>query len=161
MQAPEGRQEKPEPSSRLTYHLEVDSGSLPAGVSVRVRQVPGSDRVQSWIRNESETPLIVLTVNAQGAVIRRQKLVDRRVYLAGSPREEAEHSVQWQHLEGVEEVLLSLSYTPEAVIRGRLPDAGAATEVPPPEPFSIPALFGAEERPITGKIVYSLDSRPR
>ena len=61
----------------------------------------------------------------------------------------------WQIVDGIEQVLLSLNYTPDAIVRGRSLEAGASVEVPSPEAFSIAATFGNEQRPIRGRINYT------
>lgn len=146
------------PTSSFQYRLEVDTDSLPAGVSVYERRVPGTGQVQTWIRNASETPFVILSVNRQGNVIRRQKIVGGSVYLEAPARQPAtgkSDGREWQVVDGIEQVLLSLNYTPGAIVRGRSLAAGEGVEVPPPEPFSISATFGNEQRPIRGRIIYS------
>ena len=158
MRSPQGKAQKPLPVSRFQYHLQVDPDSLPAGVVARERQVPGTEHVQTWIRNVSGIPFVILSVNRQGTVIRRQKIVGGRAYVEAPQGQQAPDEMQareWQRLEGVEEVLLHLNYTPDAIVVGRSREAGEAAEAPLPEPFSIPATFGGEQRPIKGQIVYS------
>lgn len=150
---------KPLPGSLYQFRLRVDPESLPEAVRARERQVPGTTQAQTWLRNESEVPFLILTVNRTGTVVRRQKIVGGRAYIDASPRqavgENPSLEPEWRLLEGVEEILLTLNYTPDTIVAGRFRKAGEPAEVPEPEPFSIPATFGGEESPITGEIVYS------
>jgi hypothetical protein len=149
---------KPLPASTLQYHLELDPASLPAGVVARERRVPGTTQLQTWIRNESDIPYVIITVNRQGTVIRRQKMVDRKTYLETPAVPQASgkaEAAKWQLLEGAEEILITLQYTPDAIVAGREYQANQAIEVPPPEPFSIQATFGGEATPIRGHLIYS------
>jgi len=144
---------KPVPASRFDYRLEVDPDSLPTGVAARERRVPGTGQVQMWIENETETPFVIISVDRQGAVTRRQKIVGGRVYLELTPGQRLAGE-NWQHLEGVDKVLLDLNYTPDVIVRGRSKQTSAVVGVPLPEPFSITAMFGNEMRPIRGQIIY-------
>lgn len=156
--APAGETRKPAPASSFQYRLEVDSNSLPDGVVVRERRVPGTGQLQTWIRNTSDIPFVILSTNRQGTVIRKQRLVGGKVYLEAPPRQPTtagQDALEWQVVDGIEQVLLSLNYTPNAIVQGRSPEAGAGGFIPPPEPFSIAATYGSEQRSIRGRIVYS------
>lgn len=144
---------KPEPVSRLQYRLEVDQHSLPAGVTAHERRVPGTGQMQTWLRNDTTTPFVVLRVDRQGNVTQRRKIVSGQVFLA-TRASGASQAEQWLLLEGVEQVLLSLNFTPEAIVKGRFQPAGASTTLPPPEPFSIAATFDGAHRPVRGRIIY-------
>ncbi len=149
---------RPSPASRFLYQLRVDPKSLPAGVAARARSVPGSGQIQTWIRNDGETPFVILAVNRRGEVVRRQKLVGSRVYIEVAPRAGragAERASKWQLIEGANEALLTLNYTPDGIVAGRSSDKRDISELPSPEPFSIEATFGGEKHPISGEIVYS------
>ena len=161
MPPPGDEPSKPLPASSLQYHLHVDPASLPAGVVARQRQVAGTTQIQTWIRNESDIPFVILGVNSQGTVIRRQKVVDRKTYIETPAARQATGDAdtpEWQLLEGVEEVLITLQYTPEAIVAGRAQEAAKVTKVPPSESFSIQATFGGEATPIRGRIIYSATS---
>ncbi len=148
-------QQKPLPASSLQHHLQVDSTSLPTGVTARERQVPGTSQVQTWISNDTGIPFVIDTVDREGSVIRRQKIAGGRVYLQTPPAHRAADEPdtdEWQLLEGVSEVLITLNYTPKAIVAGRELQAG---RIPAPEAFSIAATFGGKAAPIRGHIIYS------
>lgn len=156
--SPVAETRKPAPASSFEFRLAVDTDSLPADVVAYERRVPGTGQVQTWIRNTSDIPFVILSVNRQGTVVRRQKIVGGKVYLEAPPRQPPSGEPgarEWQLVDGIEQVLLSLNYTPDAIVQGRSLDAGAGVEIPPPEPFAIAATYGDEERPIRGQIIYS------
>ena len=156
--AAQGRGEKPAPPpSRYGYRLAIDAKSLPKGVSVReVRDQLGS---RWFITNSSQVPLIIHERFQNEQVVSGSKLVDGQVYQYfpnGVPMEGKTHLKGWQAPFGeIKETLLYMAKEPEKIYAGRQP--GLSKDIPPSEPFSLPAKYDGKPHEIRGTIEYFLN----
>jgi len=145
------------PPSRYGYSLKFDADSLPAGVKLReVRD--GQPR--HFISNAGDRPLVINAKFQNDVLIAGTKLVSGKVYQyfpTGVPMEGKTHLKGWQAPFGdIPETLLLLPVDPAKIYEGRQP--GLSKELPPPEPFSIPATYDGKPHAIRGTVHYHLNA---
>ncbi len=145
------------PPSRYTYTLEINNKSLPEGVTVR--KVDDGLGARHFIKNSSETPLIINGRFEGERLVAGTKLVGGKVYLYfpnGVPMEGKTHLKGWQAPFGDSETtLLVLDSEPAKIYEGRKP--GLGKELPPPEVVTIPANYDGKPYGIIATVHYHLN----
>ncbi|MCE9532226.1 MAG: hypothetical protein K8T89_14070 [Planctomycetes bacterium] len=153
----QGRGKPAPPPSRYTYTLKVDEKSLPAGVKFRESSDTGPPRL--FISNASDKPLVIDERFQNKVLVSGAKLMNGKVYHyfpTGVPMEGKTHLKGWQAPFGdIPETILRLPTDPEKIAAGR--EAGLGTELPKPEPFSIPANYDDKPHAIIGEVHYQLN----
>ena len=148
---------RPAPApSRYSFTFKVDTASLPQGVSVR--EVASGQSIRYFIKNTSHVPLIVNQRHQKDRLVSGNKLVSGKVYQYfpdGVPMEGQRHLKGWQAPFGeIKETVLALQ-EPSKIYDGRKP--GLGRDVPPAEPYAVPATFNGQPFQIQGTVHYQLN----
>ena len=145
------------PESRYAYSFKIEEKSLPKGVTVR--EVVDGKNTRHFIKNTSETPLVIGEIFSNEKLVSGTKLVGGKVYgwfPSGVPMEGKTHLKGWQAPFGdIEETILNLPREPAKIIEGRKP--GLGKELPEPEESSIKVSYDGKPYEIKIKIHYRLN----
>lgn len=145
------------PPSRWGFTLKIDEKSLPEGVTVRL--AGEGTMARYFIKNESETPLVIDERFQDGKLVTGAKLVGGKVYHYfpnGVPMEGKTHLKGWQAPFGdIEETLLHLPREPEKIGQGRQP--GLGKDLTEPQAVAIPANYDGEPYKIKGTVTFHLN----
>ncbi len=149
--------DRPAPSpSRYSFTFEIDTASLPKGVSVR--KIANGQTTRFFIKNTSDVPLIINQRHQANRLVSGNKLVSGKVFHYfpnGVPMEGKQHLKGWQAPFGeITETLLVFS-EPKKIYEGRKP--GLGRKLPPAEPYAVPATFDGKPFKIKGKVSYQLN----
>ena len=146
-------------ASRYGYTFDIDTKSLPKGVTVRTIRTGKTSR--HFIKNTSVKPLVINEKYQLKRLVAGTKLVSGQVYQYfpnGVPMQGKTHLKGWQAPFGViKETLLSLPKDPMKIYDGRKP--GLPKKLPPPESATISAKYNGKQHPIKITIRYHLNPK--
>jgi len=150
--------ERPAPQpSRYTYTLPIDEKSLPEGVTARVLR--NEHGVRTFIKNSSDTPLVIDAIYSNDRLVSGKQLVNGKVFgwfPNGVPMQGKQHLKGWQAPFGdISEANIRLPRDPAKIYEGRKP--GLDETVPAPEATIINTIYDDKPYEIKATITYHLN----